>query len=439
MLPAMSIKDPQPARRSVPRPGNGVRLDPIIGRRAAQISPDERGSLGALAARGIHAILASEALEHRHGVPGQVSEILVRRAVQLYQRIEGSMLHLERAVRKDGRQSCLRLELPDHDFPRTASEDESGRRMRGETSIADDKRPLDVVRDGLGDHKEVIRFAVAGGSLRGVDSASNLFEPAGGLKIGWAAIPVPANDPRANQPSEGEGYGVQEIEVGFGGDSDAAEEVGRSTMDASLAHRRHPLHGEAAFLVQALGGFNSCGHAHANVVAGRDGGASRASALRRDEARLDGQFPLCIPGRLFGSRAGLSSREPDLLDQQHVGGRAAHVVHTRIPGIGVDGVDGEKTSIPVSRVTEGDGLVAKPLRTVEAVDLSALSFPPSPVVDGGTSSASRSGGRSSATGKLLCVRRSRDELPDRIHSGRLPLLGRQLISFDLGGYGGGDP
>ena len=81
MLPALGLKDLQPARGAVPSPRDGVRLDLIVRSGAAEVSPDERGSLRALTSRGIFAFLAGEALEHRHGVLGQVSEILFRRAV----------------------------------------------------------------------------------------------------------------------------------------------------------------------------------------------------------------------------------------------------------------------------------------------------------------------------------------------------------------------
>ena len=92
-------------------------------------------------------------------------------------------------------------------------EDQPGRRVRREPRIADRVGALNVVRDGIGDNEEVVDFAIARGSLRGVDRAADLLQPPRGFKFSRAAIPISAEHPRPDQPGEGEGNGIEEVEV----------------------------------------------------------------------------------------------------------------------------------------------------------------------------------------------------------------------------------
>ena len=83
---------------------------------------------------------------------------------------------------------------------------------------------------------------------------SHLFEPPCRPEVVRGAVPITPQDPWTDEAGQGEGHGLQEVKVGFGGYADLADAVDRAKVAASFAHGGRSLHGEPSSRVEVLGG-----------------------------------------------------------------------------------------------------------------------------------------------------------------------------------------
>ena len=72
-------------------------------------------------------------------------------------------------MRQHRRQSCLGLQLPDHNLPQASPENKSCWRVRREAGITDRIGAVHSMRDRGGHNKVIIDLSIAGGGLRCMD------------------------------------------------------------------------------------------------------------------------------------------------------------------------------------------------------------------------------------------------------------------------------
>ena len=126
----------------------------------------------------------------------------------------------------------------------------------------------DGVEQGFGDNEVIVHLAIAGGPVRRDDGATDEFKPTSAGKLAGGEVPVSSNDPRAVDPNELGGNGVQQVEVGLAVGPDQAVEVGGANVQATTAASADMLEPEPVLSRNARRGG---GISHADVRTSGDG------------------------------------------------------------------------------------------------------------------------------------------------------------------------
>ena len=145
--------------------------------------------------------------------------------------------------------------------------------MGGEPGIADLMDAVDGIGNGGRNDKEVVHLPIACGPSGGTDDTTYLLEPPRSQEVLAHAIPIASDDPPTDQAGQGEGDGLQQVEVAFGIDPNLADEVHRAEVYPAIAHGGHPLHGEPASRMEVLRGGHRLGRRHTDEASGGNGGA----------------------------------------------------------------------------------------------------------------------------------------------------------------------
>ena len=129
--------------------------------------------------------------------------------------------------------------------------------------ITDGEGTLDMIRQPRSHHTEVIHFAIAGFSFRGMDDPVDPLDPSRVPELLGRTVPVAANAPQPFGLQNGAANRLKQIKVALRRDAALphhAVAVDRAHVDAAFGHGGDPPHAEASGGMQVLHGSHRCRH-----------------------------------------------------------------------------------------------------------------------------------------------------------------------------------